>query len=344
MKLLVLTNNPDRPSFRQRFRIYLNDLRNHGIECSVVRFPAGCAARYRLWKSAGAFDGVYLHKKRLNAMEAWCIRRYCSTLIYDFDDAVMFSDVRPDRRSITRYLGFRRTARRADVVIAGNEILAEYARRFNANVHVLPTGLDLNDYTARHDHGAPDNVIRLGWIGSASTLPYLASIRGVLEELGMRYPNVVLRVIGDRFLELKTMPVEECVWSLDTQASDLAACHIGLAPLPDDRFTRGKCGFKILQYAATGIPFVASGVGVNRIFAEQSQAGYIADSKEEWSCRLSRLIEDERLRSQLGQNGRRYVARFDAKTTGARLISILSNAIGTQVHKGEALHGSEVPI
>ena len=331
MKLLVLTNNPDRPSFRQRFKSCLDELRNNGFECSVVRFPSGWPARYRLLRSAGAFDAVYLHKKRLNVIEDLCTRRYGRRLIYDFDDAVMYKDSAPDRFSWTRHLGFRRTVRRADVVIAGNEVLAGHARRYNANVCVLPTGLKVDDYTVRQDHRAEDGTVQLGWIGSASTLGYLAGIAGALEEIGRRYPNVVLRIIGDRFLELKNMPVERRVWSLDTQASDLAACHVGLAPLPDNRFTRGKCGFKILQYAATGIPFVASGVGVNRIFTDQSGAGYIADGADEWISRIATLVEDENLRSQLGQRGRRYVAQFDAKVMGAKLVAILKNAMETQV-------------
>jgi len=326
MKLLVLTNNPNRSSFRQRFRVHLDALQEAGIECSIVRIPGDLTVRCKLLKSAVNFDAVYLHKKRLNVVEDWCIRRYCRTLIYDFDDAVMFKDTRPDHRSLIRYMAFRRTVRRSDVAIAGNETLADYARRYCRNVHVLPTGLDLDDYTVRRDHKPDSDCIRLGWIGSASTLNYLEGIRGALEEIGRRFPNVVLRIIADRFLDLDNMPVEKCVWSLAKQASDLAECHIGLGPLPDNRFTRGKCGFKILQYAATGLPFVVSDVGVNRKFADESRAGFVARSEDEWVAHLEALIANEHLRAEMGERARRYAVRFDAGIIGSQLINILHEA------------------
>ncbi|HPD46879.1 MAG TPA: glycosyltransferase family 4 protein [Anaerohalosphaeraceae bacterium] len=327
MKLLVLTNNPDRPSFRQRFKIYLDDLHEAGIACSIVRVPRGWAKRLAVLRSAGAFDAVYLHKKRLNLLEDLCLRRHCRRMIYDFDDAVMYKDSRPEHCSWTRHFDFRRTVRRADVVIAGNEVLAGHARRYNDNVVVLPTGLRIDDYLPREDHAGADGTVRLGWIGSASTLGYLAGIAGALEEIGRRHPQAVLRIIADRFLELRNMRVEKCVWSLQRQAADLAACHIGLAPLPDNRFTGGKCGFKILQYMATGIPFVASGVGVNRTFAQDSGAGFQACGQEEWIARLSALIEDESLRAEMGRRGRNYVEQYDAKVMGRRLTAVLKDAI-----------------
>lgn len=116
MKLLVLTNNPDRPSFRQRFRIYVGALQDNGIACSVVRIPSSWAERCGVLKSAAGFDAVYLHKKRLNFIEDLYVRRHCRRLIYDFDDAVMYKDSRPERFSWTRHFDFRRTVRRADVV------------------------------------------------------------------------------------------------------------------------------------------------------------------------------------------------------------------------------------
>jgi glycosyltransferase involved in cell wall biosynthesis len=188
---------------------------------------------------------------------------------------------------------------------------------------MLPTGLNVREYAVRRDHGAENGTVRLVWIGSASTLSYLASIRGALEEIGRRHGKVVLRIIADDFFELANMPVERCIWSLESQAPDLAAGHIGLAPLPDDRFARGKCGFKILQYAATGIPFIANSVGVNSIFTAESGAGLMVNSQEDWVAKLSILIENENLRSKLGHNGRQYAERFDAKIIASRLVSVL---------------------
>ena len=208
------------------------------------------------------FDGVFLQKKGLNPFDAFWLRKYSKKIIYDFDDAIMYSPKTPERYSLSHFRRFRRTAKLADMVIAGNSYLAEHARKFNSNVEILPTGLDVKAYKSG-TKSKNDDKIRLVWIGSQSTLKYLAEIKPTLEEIGSRFDNVILRIICDNFIDLRKMPVEKCPWSEQTQVIDLATSDIGLAPLPDNRFTRGKCGFKVLQYAAAGLPVVASPVGVN---------------------------------------------------------------------------------
>jgi len=242
MNLLVLTNNPARASLRQRVGIYLDTLRDNGIECEVIRFLSGSLARRKLFKRAADFDGVFIHKKKLNFFDAIWLRRYSKKIIYNFDDAIMYSDKIPERNSRSHFVPFRRTVKLADLVITGSSYLAEHARKFNPNVKVLPIGLKVSDY--KLDCPAKrDNKVRLVWIGSKSTLGYLAQLKPVLEEIGSRFDNVVLRIICDEFLCLKNMEVEKRLWSRDTRGIDLATSDIGLAPLPDNRFTRGKCSF-----------------------------------------------------------------------------------------------------
>lgn len=326
MNLLVLTNNPERASFRQRIGVHLDILRDNGIECEVARFPSGSLARRKLFKRSVKFDGVFLHKKRLNFLDAFWLRRCAGKVIYDFDDAIMYSDKHPDRPSHKRQKSFQRTVKLADMVIADNSYLAEHARNFNRNVEVLTTGLNVSNYK-RNVSPPDDGKLRLVWIGSESTLPYLAQIKPALEEIGSRFDNVILRIICDDFFDLQNIRVEKRHWSLETQAVDLAESHIGLAPLPDDRFARGKSGgFKILQYAAAGLPVVASR-GVNAQFVREGVNGFLAGGGSEWVDKMSRLLTDSQLRNRMGQAGRVEVRRFDLKVLGKQLVNLIKGCL-----------------
>ena len=322
MKLLVITNNPDRASFRQRMEIYLDCLRAEGINCTVCRYPTGPVGRLKLLQSSRDFDAVFLHKKRLNPLDALLLHRYARKVIYDFDDAVMYDDNRPDKPSRKRQRDFQRTVKLADLVIAGNKYLAGLAGSFNNNVEVLPTGLDLAAYNVQT---APNNdgKIRLVWIGSKATLPYLKRIKPAFEEIGSRFNNVVLRIICDHFFDLNNMQIEKRQWSRQTEIIDLVTSDVGLAPLPDNPFTRGKCGFKVLQYAAAGLPTVASPVGVNTEIINDGSNGFLVESHNAWVDYVCRLIQNTTLRRQMGDAARQSVRRFDSKLLANRLSELI---------------------
>ena len=326
MNLLVLTNNPERASFRQRIGIYLDFLRVKDIDCVVERFPSGSLARRMLFKQAANFDGVFIHKKRLNSFDAFWLRRYSRCVIYDFDDAVMYSDKHPERPSRKRQKGFQRTVSLSDLVLAGNAYLAEHAEKYNPNVAILPTGLDTNAY--KIDVPAPnDGKIRLVWIGSASTLQYLIEIKPVLEEVGSRFDNLVLRIVCEDFIELNNLGVEKRPWSSENEVHDLATSDIGLAPLPDNRFTRGKCGFKILQYAAAGLPSIASPVGVNAELIIDGVTGFIAADTRQWIDRIMELIENPSLRKKMGLEGQAHAEKYNVPVIGKQLTDLISKCL-----------------
>jgi glycosyltransferase involved in cell wall biosynthesis len=325
--LLVLTSNPQRASFRQRIGVYLPELAARGITCTIAVLPAGTLARARLFRSARAHDAVFLHKKLLNPVDAFILRRYSHRLIYNYDDAVMVSHRRPERASPSRLLAFRRTARLADLIIVGSPYLAEQAHGLNDAVRILPIGLDTAAYRVRED-GETDGKTRLVWIGSASTLKYLTWLCPVLEKIGKAFPDVSLRIVGDTFFDLRHMPVERIPWRRETLARDLAGADIGLGPLPRNPFTEGKCSFKILEYACSGLPVVASPVGTNRVFVKEGETGFLVGNEAQWQDRLTRLIGDRGLRRRMGRAGRRHAARFDVSVIGRRLFEILSHAMG----------------
>ncbi len=326
MKLLILSHNPDRASFRQRIGIYLPQLEAAGVFCTVARFPKGYWARWKLFAGARQHDAVLLHKKTLNVWDARILRKHARRIIYDFDDAIMFSPHKPDCRHSSHFRLFERTMRLVDCVIAGNAWLAGQARPFCSNIHILPTGLDTSKFCSIKKTPT-DDKIRLVWIGSKATLRYLKKLSPVLEQIGRTCPQVVLRIICDDFFDLSAMTVEKKAWSLETEAADLAACDIGLCPLPDDQFTRGKCGFKILQYFAAGLPVIASPVGINADFLMGGKTGLAAVEQDEWIDAITVLVNDASLRQSMGQNGRNVAQQHDAAVIGQRFCALIQDCL-----------------
>ena len=283
-------------------------------------------ARHRLFRRAADFDGVFLHKKKLNAVDAWNLRRHSRKIIYNFDDAIMYSYKRPGAYSRAHSVPFCRTVRLADMTLVGSFYLAEKARPLNPNTDVLPLGLDSRDY-GLDAKPASDGRVRLVWIGSKSTLPYLETVRPALHRVAARYGNLVIRVIGDGFPSWPGVPIEHLKWSPQTRRTGLATSDIGLAPLPDDPFTRGKCSFKVLEYSASSLPVVGSPVGTNVDHIVEGQTGLLATTEEEWVGCLTRLIENPALRVQMGQDGRIHAADYDVQVVGARLTKLIRQCL-----------------
>ncbi|UCC22924.1 MAG: glycosyltransferase family 4 protein [Planctomycetota bacterium] len=326
MNLLVITNNPDRASFKQRIGAYIGILRTNGINCEVAKLPAGSLARCRLFKRAADFDGVLLHKKLLNPLDAVWLRGYSRKIIYNFDDAVMYHDKYPDRDSASHFRGFRRSVKLADMVITASSYLAEPALKLNQNVQVLPIGLAVGNYKSSATTDS-NGKIRLVWIGSAATLQYLAEIKPALEETGAHFDNLILRIICDDFFDLQNMQVEKRLWSEESRAGSLATSDIGLAPLPDNRFTRGKCSFKVLEYGAARLPVIASPVGTNLDYVLDGVTGLFARNLQEWTTRITQLAEDPQLREKMGQAGSEQAKKFDVSIIGRQFVELVSNCL-----------------
>lgn len=322
MNVLVIISNPTRASYRQRVKVFLDILHSHGVFAQVEKLPKNPLHRMELFKKSVNYDCVFLHKKALNYLDAIWLKKYSKTIVYDFDDAIMYNAEHPDRYDLKRQKAFKRITEASNMIIAGCPYLAEKAKVFNPNVYVLPTGLDTKIFNT--EYSIPkDDKIRLVWIGSDSTIRYLEEIVPALEEIGSRFKNVILRIICDTFIDLKNMPVEKKVWSLETQVPDLLSSDIGLAPLTDNVFTWGKCGFKILQYAAAGLPVVTSPIGVNSDYVRNNISGFHASSISEWVEKTSILIKDSDLRKRMGKVGKEDVAQYDIDVIGERLANLL---------------------
>lgn len=327
MNLLIITNNPNRASFRQRIGVYLDYLNANGINCKVELLPSGIIARGRLFKSAENYDGVFLHKKKLNRLDAITLRKYSRKIIYNYDDAIMFSHKNPVRYSRSHFVPFRRTIKLADMVIVGSDYLARQGQSFNSNIHILPIGLNTSDYTPDSTIKKEDGNVRLVWIGSDNTLSYLKDIKPIIEEIGQKYSNVKLRIICDSFLDLKNIEVEKRKWSAQTRGHDLSTGDIGLAPLPDNPFTRGKCSFKVLEYSASSLPVVASPIGTNSKYVKDNITGFLATNHDQWCQNIIKLIENSQLRIKMGKEGQLYAQEYDISVIAKRLSGLIAKCL-----------------
>lgn len=327
-RLLILTRDTANAAFRQRIAPYLAALEARGIATETVVLAKATLARRRQLARAADFDGVLLHRKTLTFWDAGPLVKHARRLIYDFDDAVMFQARAPFKPHPGRLYRFRRTVRAADLVLAGSPVLEEHATKAGARrVEVVPTGLDASRFPVR-DHAAAAGPVRLVWIGSRSTLKQLEPLRKALEAVGRALPGARLRVIADAPLTLDGLEVENVAWSLEGEGRLLAESDVGIAPLPDTPFTRGKCGFKVLQYMAAGLPVVASPVGVNADYVEPGRTGYQAVTTDEWVDAVSRLASDAALRARLGREGRRRVVeRYDFGVLAARVCDLVREVL-----------------
>jgi glycosyltransferase involved in cell wall biosynthesis len=247
--------------------------------------------------------------------------------VFDFDDAIFLGPIHPANRWWARFRDPSRVgeaARRACAVIAGNEYLASWAREYNPRVTVLTTPVDTERHRpaeARHHAG----TLVLGWVGSSTTAPYLTILDEPLALLASRR-DLLVRVVGGAYSH-PSVPVESLPYDLDRESSDLTSFDIGLLPEPDDAWTRGKGAFKALLYMATGVPVVASNVGVNADVIKDGETGFCVDAPAEWVAAIDRLAADPELRRRLGAAGRERVERlYSLRALAPRFANVLLNA------------------
>lgn len=277
-------------------------------------------ARSRGWLSHGwpRADVVITQRGRFSWFRWQYFRRRYPHLIYDFDDALWLRDSYSPKGLIStrRLRRFQRAIRFSDWVVAGNSFLAEQAVRFTSpdRVQVIPTCVDPDKYQlAKHEREG--RKLRLAWIGSASTLHGLEQVADLLDTIGREFPGSTLVLICDRPLQLSSLQIEFHTWNPVDEATWLASADIGISWLPDDDWSRGKCGLKLLQYMAAGLPVLANPVGVQREMVLHGQNGYLVESPDDWLQAIACLGNSASLRQRMGQAAREWVeARYSFQT------------------------------
>ncbi|MCC7232693.1 MAG: glycosyltransferase [Bacteroidia bacterium] len=355
MKVLFIAPYPpgEAPSQRFRFEQYFTELRIRGIGFHVSPFfdravwkilyrPGhltgkvsglirGMARRvgvlFTLWK----YDTVFIHREALPfgpPFLEWMIARvFRKFMVYDFDDAIWIPNASESNNRLTMLLKCfgnpARISRWASCVSVGNGFLAGFASRYNDRVFINPTTIDTDEHhnsIAKHSN----KTFVIGWTGSHSTIQYLDELVPVLRELEKDHV-FEFHVICDVAPKFQLDSLKFIRWTKQAEIEDLLHFNVGLMPLPDDVWSKGKCGFKALQYMALGIPAVVSAIGVNSEIVQDGFNGLICRNPQQWKDALKKLITDQSFLIKLGANTRQTIVdRYSLRSNRENFIRILT--------------------
>lgn len=301
----------------------------------AAAFAASSLKRFDSLRDLSRFDVVLIYREIFPIgpalVERLLTMRKRPPIVFDFDDAIFLPSVSEANRVIAalKFPGkVTSIIRHSDHVIAGNEYLAGFARRFSDAVTVIPTCVDTTKFVPRSDRrsegaGRSSDLV-IGWIGSPTTVPYIRGLAEALRRLAERR-RFRLRLSGaDEPIDIPGVTVDNPSWALNREVELFNTCDIGVYPLDDSEWSKGKCGFKAIEFMACGVPVVASAVGVNREIIEDGVNGFLASSVDEWVEKLTRLIDDAPLRARFAKAGRQTIeARYALHLNAPKLAAVL---------------------
>ena len=329
LRVLALTRKANSPSFERRVLSYIEPLSRHGIVVDWRRIPNGFLWQHGLGRLARQYDCLWWQRYLPNPLKAILWRRVAKRIVFDFDDPIIYSTHGGKRPAFMRTLKFGSLLRRCDAAVAASATLADMARKYCPNSVVLPMSVELPDVPPRTALGVSAPV-QLLWLGSRSTLKFLRPLLPALDALARRRPQIRLRLVAHERVDAGRMAVDFRPWSPREQDSALRECDIGLCPMPDTPWTRGKCPYKVIQYMAWRMPWVGSAVGENLVAAGLAEAprGLCAASEEQWLASIECICDDGDLSRQMGDRGRAYVEQnHDHAKLTLRLVEIFRNVV-----------------
>lgn len=323
----LLTTRPERPGFRFRLEQFTPSWEAASWNCRTVVLPKSIFARLALFRSLRTVDVVVVQQRLFASLELAWLRSCAKRLIYDVDDAVIYkANGQLDARHLRR---FRSMVRSADATVCGNPWLTEFTAQHGGRATLIPTVVDSDRFRPR-EVAATDGPLVVGWTGSSPTNPHLNTLLPVLRQFSPR--ELSLRFVSDStdgvdLPSLGDVTYEFIRWTPAIEASVVSSFDIGVMPLPDNAFTRGKCGCKALQYMAAGVPVIASPIGVNSKILTEGVTGLLAETPDDWEQAIRRLIDDAKLRQQLGQAGRdRAVEHYSVTAWANRWLELLNDS------------------
>lgn len=341
------------PAQRFRFEQYVDHLRDNGFETTFspvlrpdeydVVYGRGRAAHKGLIAARGLltrfadlarssrYDIVFVQREAIQLGTAFFERAMAqlgAKLVFDFDDAIWLPNVSEANAGLAWLKRPQKTDKiiaSAALVFAGNDYLAAHARPLNPAVEVIPTTVDTDLFRPIRLERDRRSVC-IGWTGSMTTIPHFELALPVLRRIRARYgERVYFKVIGDSGYRAEELGIEGVRWDPATEVEDLAELDIGIMPLPDDEWSKGKCGLKGLSYMALGMPTVTSPVGVSTTIIDDGVNGFLAASEDDWVERLAQLVDSSELRAKLGAAARKtVVSRYSVASQKGRYVDYLN--------------------
>ncbi len=264
-------------------------------------------------RRAATFDIIFIYREAFFLGTTFFekqIAKRNSNIIFDFDDSIWLNDTSHGNADLKWLKSSNKTAKiisMSKIIFAGNSYLADYALKFNQNVKIIPTTID-TEYHSNNTIHKTKKAICIGWTGTSTTLKHFETAITALNKIKQKYKDkIYFKVIVNFSYELESLSLKATQWNKNTEIADLCEFDIGIMPLPNDEWSKGKCGFKGLQYMALEIPTIMSPVGVNAEIINDGTNGFLASTSEEWIEKLSILIESPELRNKLGKAGRKTV-------------------------------------
>ena len=288
------------------------------------------------------FDVIVIQRELFPYGNAWLeriIALFNKKIIYDFDDAIFtkpthYQTNKSIKDKIKNFLNGEDPVKTrillSKLVIVGNEYLYNYAKNYHQNVVIIPTSIDLNEYKVEYKETEKQEII-IGWIGNPGNLYYLNLVDRVLAELRKKY-NFKFKVVSSQEFNSRHIKVENKKWREVDEVADISSFDIGIMPLEDNEYTRGKGGFKLIQYMGLGIPSIASPVGINSEIIQDGVNGFLAKDETEWYVKLEKLIINPELRKCIGLKGRRSIEdRFSISNNYVVLRNNIKKVMDSEV-------------
>ena len=350
MKVLFLTIGTETiASSRTRVYQYIPYLQQAGIWCIIIPMTnVTKKSKFRMWElikrkfNSGiryfkialfsiVYDVVFIQKVFLPIWIQNLIRKLNRNIIFDFDDAIwILHQTSIDPNNAIRHLILSHMIGISKYVILENIYTKKFAMQFNKNIFMITGPIDSKRYFPKREKKNKNIVI--GWIGSPPNTLYLKSVFSVFKRINKNYPDVVIELIGASNLKIESVNLVIKEWNFDTEVENLHHFDIGIMPLPDDEWSRGKGGYKLLQYMAIGIPCIASPVGINSTLIREGINGYLASSEDEWFEKLEILIKNRTLRKSMGANGRKIIEeKYSLKVAVPKLIKLIKKVGAKQL-------------
>jgi glycosyltransferase involved in cell wall biosynthesis len=320
-RILFISKGLDSASTRYRALQFFPLFHQAGSEAVHVTAAGNPNNYFHALRLAATSDVVVVLRKTFPNPMLWLLRHLSRKLVFDFDDAIFCNT--DGSSSATRMRRFAAMTSVCDHVLAGNFFLADFAKRFNSTVTVVPTCVDTKRYSS--ERGKSQDFFDIVWIGSSSTKKYLVDALPWIEAATTKIPGLRLKIIADFDLPGYGIPTLPIRWRAETEARELATAHIGIAPMRDDDWSRGKCALKVLQYMAAGLPVLSSNAGANRDVVVEGETGFLVSSPAGWVEQLERLASNATLRQQMGDAGRHRVeTEYSFKPVFERLHTVIT--------------------